>query len=42
LTKDTRDEAYYWSAQRKEKRMREVLHDMKSKQQQNLDSFIEK
>ncbi|MFH1229720.1 MAG: DEAD/DEAH box helicase [Candidatus Aenigmatarchaeota archaeon] len=44
LAKNTRDEAYYWSAQRKEKKMREVLKDMQSKSinpQQSIDSFIE-
>ncbi len=40
LAKDTRDEAYYYSAQRKEKKMKEVLHEMKN--QQNLGSFISK
>jgi len=30
ITKDTRDEAYYWSAFNKEKRMKKVLYEMKS------------
>jgi Fanconi anemia group M protein len=29
ITKDTRDEAYYWSSRRKERRMHQVLHAMK-------------
>jgi Fanconi anemia group M protein len=41
ITKGTRDEGYYWSAQRKEKKMKEILRDMKSKQQQSIDNFIE-
>jgi Fanconi anemia group M protein len=30
ITKATRDEAYYWSALHKEKRMKKVLYDMKN------------
>jgi Fanconi anemia group M protein len=40
ITKSTRDEAYYWSAQRKEKKMKEILREMKNKQQ-SIDNFIE-
>jgi ERCC4-related helicase len=29
ITKNTRDEAYYWSAFHKEKRMKNVLYGMK-------------
>ncbi|MFH0948876.1 MAG: DEAD/DEAH box helicase family protein [Candidatus Aenigmatarchaeota archaeon] len=28
MTKDTRDEAYYWSARHKEKKMKKILYDM--------------
>lgn len=31
LTRGTRDEGYYWSSQRKEQKMKEVLRDMKNK-----------
>ncbi|MBI5872123.1 DEAD/DEAH box helicase [archaeon] len=31
VTKDTRDEAYRWTAQRKEKNMKNILFDLKSK-----------
>lgn len=30
ITKNTRDEAYYWSALRKEKRMKGILYDLKN------------
>ncbi len=30
ITKDTRDEAYYWSAVNKEKKMKKVLYDLKN------------
>jgi len=30
ITKDTRDEAYYWAALRKEKRMKGVLYDLRN------------
>lgn len=31
ITKDTRDEAYYWAAFRKEKRMKGILYDLKER-----------
>jgi Fanconi anemia group M protein len=31
MTKDTRDESYYWSAKRKEQRMKEILGQMQKK-----------
>ena len=31
ITKDTRDEGYYWSAFHKERKMRKILYDMKEK-----------
>jgi Fanconi anemia group M protein len=31
LTKDTRDEAYYWAAFQKEKKMKGIIYDMKKK-----------
>lgn len=47
ITRNTRDEAYYWIARRKEKMMREVVREMEaesegtqSEQQKNLESFI--
>jgi Fanconi anemia group M protein len=40
LTKNTRDEGYYWSAQRKEKKMKEILRDMQNKTQHNIEDFI--
>ena len=39
MTKDTRDEAYHWSAQRKEKQMTKTLHAMKYGQQKSLGEF---
>jgi ERCC4-related helicase len=30
ITKDTRDQAYYWSALNKEKKMKKILRDMKN------------
>jgi Fanconi anemia group M protein len=30
ITKDTRDEVYYWSSLRKEKRMKGILYDLKN------------
>ncbi|HLC67364.1 MAG TPA: DEAD/DEAH box helicase [archaeon] len=39
MTKDTRDEAYHWSAQRKEKQMTKTLHEMKYGAQKNLGDF---
>lgn len=35
ITKDTRDEAYYWAAFRKEKKMKGILYDLKERK--NLD-----
>jgi Fanconi anemia group M protein len=41
LTRNTRDEGYYWIAQRKERRMKEILKDMQNKnEQQNIGDFI--
>ena len=31
ITKGTRDEAYYWAAFRKEKKMKGILYDMKER-----------
>ncbi len=39
ITKNTRDESYYWSAYRKEKRMKEVLRNMQHKTQHILSDF---
>ncbi len=39
MTKDTRDEAYHWSAHRKEKQMTKTLHDMKRGNQVSLGKF---
>jgi len=39
ITKNTRDEGYYWTAYRKEKKMKEVLRDMQNKTQHNLNDF---
>jgi Fanconi anemia group M protein len=39
ITKDTRDESYYWTAYRKEKKMKEVLRNMQNKTQHNLSDF---
>lgn len=41
LTKNTRDEAYNWSAQRKEKQMKSMLYDMQRKQgdQKSMGDF---
>lgn len=36
ITKDTRDEWYYWSAYHKEKRMKRILYDMKDKETKSL------
>ncbi|MEM5778755.1 MAG: DEAD/DEAH box helicase [Candidatus Aenigmatarchaeota archaeon] len=38
LTKGTRDEGYYWVSYRKEKKMKEILKDLKNKNQ-NLNNF---
>ncbi|MBT3416552.1 DEAD/DEAH box helicase [Candidatus Woesearchaeota archaeon] len=44
ITKNTRDEAYHWTAYHKEKRMHKVLQDIKNKRievkQPTLDKFI--
>ncbi len=37
LTKNTRDETYYWVANRKEKKMKQILKDM---QRKNLNDFV--
>ena len=43
ITKDTRDEAYYWSSVHKEKRMKGTLRRMKKESGQTiLDNFSEK
>ncbi len=43
LTKGTRDEGYYWTAYRKEKKMKSILREMQNennKKQQSIDDFI--
>jgi Fanconi anemia group M protein len=40
ITKDTRDEGYYWTAYRKEKKMKEVLRSMQHKSQHSIDDFV--
>ncbi len=43
LTKDTIDESYFWTAYRKEKRMKSILREMQNqndKNQQNIGEFI--
>ena len=35
MTKDTRDEFYYWSSKRKEQRMKEILGQMQEKMRRN-------
>jgi Fanconi anemia group M protein len=43
LTKDTIDESYFWTAYRKEKRMKSILREMQSKndkEQHNLSNFF--
>jgi Fanconi anemia group M protein len=47
ITKDTRDEAYYWAAFHKEKRMKGILYDMKERKRLDrrkgtLIDFIQK
>ena len=46
ITKNTRDEAYHWTAYHKEKRMHKTLQDIKNKvievKQPTLDNFIHK
>ncbi len=37
MAKETRDEAYYWAAFRKEKQMRKVVKDMRDKPDNSLD-----
>jgi Fanconi anemia group M protein len=39
LTKNTRDEGYYWSSYRKERKMKEILREMQKKNQHNLSDF---
>ena len=39
ITKDTRDEGYYWTAQRKERKMKDILRNMQNKTQHKLDDF---
>jgi Fanconi anemia group M protein len=43
LTKDTRDEAYYWSAFHKEKKMKGILFDMRKrlKKKKILKDWVE-
>ena len=41
LTKKTRDEAYYWMSQRKERRMKTILKQMQKKEK-TIEDFIEK
>ncbi len=38
ITKDTRDEAYFWSGYQKEKRMKKILYHLKDK---NIRDFLE-
>ncbi|MFH8108862.1 MAG: DEAD/DEAH box helicase [Candidatus Aenigmatarchaeota archaeon] len=42
LTKDTRDESYYWAAFQKEKKMKGILYDMreKSKKKRSLKDWL--
>ncbi len=43
LTKGTRDEGYFWTAYRREKKMKSILREMQNKnekEQQNIDDFI--
>ncbi len=42
MTKDTRDEAYHWSAHRKEKQMNQTLREMKEGKQITLKDFKNK
>lgn len=39
ITKDTRDEWYFWSAYHKEKRMKRILYDMKENKTEKLKSL---
>ena len=36
ITKDTREEAYYWSSHRKEKTMKKTLYDMQQKKEEQI------
>ena len=40
ITKDTRDEWYYWSAYHKEKRMKRILYGMKEGESKNEKSLL--
>ena len=43
LTKDTIDESYYWTAYRKEQKMKSILRGMQNnneKEQQSIDNFV--
>ena len=43
ITKDTRDEAYYWTAFHKERKMKGILYEMKDKmKKRNLKEWIKK
>jgi Fanconi anemia group M protein len=39
ITKGTRDESYFWTSYRKEKKMKEILRGMQNKNQYSLDDF---
>jgi ERCC4-related helicase/intein/homing endonuclease len=39
LTKGTRDEGYYWSSYRKERKMKEILREMQNRQQ-NIEDYV--
>ncbi len=41
ITKGTRDESYYWSAYRKEKKMKKMLREMQKKTQSSVKDFLE-
>jgi len=42
ITKNTRDEAYYWAAFHKEKKMKGILYDMKNRKiKKNLNDWVE-
>ena len=38
ITKNTRDEAYFWSGYQKEKKMKKILYDLKDK---NIEEFLD-
>ena len=43
LTRGTRDEGYFWTAQRREKKMKSILREMQNKnnkEQQSIDDFV--